>query len=63
VLCITDPEFVPFTDIIVETKYLNGTNPFIDSSYRPPAPEAIISLHFDSFWLSLLQENIAQILT
>jgi hypothetical protein len=46
-----------------KTEYLNGTDLLIDSSYRPPAPEAIISLHLDSFWLSSSQENIAQILT
>jgi hypothetical protein len=36
-----------------------------DSSldYRPPAPESIMPLHFDPFWLSSSQENIAQILT
>ena len=31
--------------------------------YRPPAPEGIMPLHFDPFWLSSSQENIAQILT
>ena len=31
--------------------------------YRPPAPEAIMPLYFDPFWLSSSQENIAQILT
>ena len=31
--------------------------------YRPPAPEAIMPLHFDLFWLSSSKKNIGQILT
>jgi transposase InsO family protein len=41
----------------------NTVRPHSSLDYRPPAPEAIIALHFDPFWLSSSQENIAQILT
>ncbi len=41
----------------------NTVRPHSSLDYRPPAPEAIMPLHFDPFWLSFSQENIAQILT
>ena len=31
--------------------------------YRPPAPEAVLPLYFDPFWLSCLHENVIQTLT
>jgi hypothetical protein len=60
VFFISDPQFVPLQKSSYKTEYLNGTDPLIDSSYRPPAPEAIMSLHFDPFCLSSSQENIAK---
>jgi len=41
----------------------NTVRPHSSLGYRPPAPEAIMTLHFDPFWLSSSQENIGQILT
>jgi transposase InsO family protein len=41
----------------------NTIRPHSSLGYRPPAPEAIMTLHFDPFWLSSSQENIVQILT
>ena len=41
----------------------NTVRPHSSLGYRPPAPEAIMTLHFDPFWLSFSQENIVQILT
>jgi len=41
----------------------NTVRPHSSLDYKPPAPEAIMPLHFDPFWLSSSQENIAQILT
>ena len=41
----------------------NTVRPNSSLDYRPPAPEAIMPLHFDPFWLSSSQEHIAQILT
>jgi transposase InsO family protein len=41
----------------------NKVRPHSSLGYRPPAPEAIMSLHFDPLWLSSSKENIAQALT
>ena len=41
----------------------NTVRPHSSLDYRPPAPEAIMPLHFDPFWLSFSQENVTQILT
>ena len=31
--------------------------------HRPPAPEAVLPLYFDPFWLSSSHENVIKILT
>ena len=41
----------------------NTVRPHSSLGYRPPAPEAIMPLHFDPFWLSSSKENIEQVLT
>jgi hypothetical protein len=41
----------------------NTVRPHNSLGYRPPAPEAIMPLYFDLFWLSSSQENIAQVPT
>jgi len=41
----------------------NSVRFYSSLDYRPPAPEAIMPLHFDPFWLSFSKENIAQALT
>jgi len=41
----------------------NAVRPHSSLGYRPPAPEAIMLLHFDPFRLSSSKENIGQILT
>jgi hypothetical protein len=41
----------------------NTVRPHSSLGYRPPAPEAVLPLYFDPFWLSCLHENIIQTLT
>ena len=41
----------------------NTVRPHSSLGYRPPAPEAIMPLLFDPFWLSSSKENIARALT
>ena len=41
----------------------NTVRPHSSLGYRPPVPEAIMPLHFDPFWLSFSNENVAQALT
>jgi hypothetical protein len=41
----------------------NTVRPHSSIGYRPPALEAVMTLHFDPFWLLSSKENISQILT
>jgi hypothetical protein len=41
----------------------NTVRPNSSFGYRPPALEAVMTLHFDPFWSLSSKENISQILT
>jgi len=63
--CVNGIHDLVFTIFLIEKwrQEYNTERPHRSLDYRPPAPEAIMPLHLDPFWLSSSQENVTQILT